>query len=77
MSEEIKVGEQKAPEESSAESATLPPKDDIAERVKNFNTDLKVILGKYELALAAEAVIKDGKVLAEPKVVDARTLPQK
>ncbi len=62
--------------ETGAESATVPEiKNDIAERVSNFNTDLKVLLGKYELALAAEARIHDGKVVADPKVIDARVLP--
>ncbi len=60
-------------ENTSAESATIPPEiNDIAERVANFNKDLKEALGKYELALTAEARIHDGKVLADPKVIDAR-----
>lgn len=76
MSEEIKTPVQESPEkETGAESATMP-KDDVMDRVKNFNAELKVILGKYELALGAEARISDGKVLADPKVLDARTLPK-
>lgn len=73
MTDEIKNGEQK---DTSAESATVPTADDIAERVTNFNVELKKLLGKYELALGAEARIHDGKVLADPKVLDARTLPK-
>lgn len=72
MSEENKT----PAEETGAESATLPTADNIAERVKNFNVELKSLLGKYELALGAEARIHDGKVLADPKVLDARTLPK-
>jgi hypothetical protein len=64
--------------ETGAESATVPvEKDDLAKRVANFNTDLKVLLGKYELALGAEPRIQDGKVVADPRVLDARTLPKK
>ncbi len=59
--------------ETGAASATVPEvRDDIAERVANFNKDLKEALGKYELALTAEARIHDGKVVADPKVIDAR-----
>ena len=70
MSEEIKK------DETGAESATSPQENNltIEERVANFNTELKVILGKYNLALGAEAKIVDGKVLADPKVLDASTL---
>ncbi len=43
----------------------------IDERIANFNIDLKAILGKYNLALLAEARIFQGIIVADPKVVDA------
>jgi len=70
MSEEIK-------QETGAESATAPVVNDIAQRVTNFNIELKQLLGKYELALGAEAKIVDGRVLADPKVMDARVVEKK
>lgn len=63
-------------QESGAESATVPAKkNDIADRVTAFNTDLKVLLGKYELALGAEPRLENGRIVADPRVLDARTLP--
>lgn len=47
-------------------------KESLDVRVAAFNVELKALLGKYELALGAEAVIQDGKVLAKPIVVDDR-----
>lgn len=62
--------------ETGAESATIPtPEITLEERVANFNKDLKESLGRNELALTAEARIHDGKVVADPKVIDARVLP--
>lgn len=46
----------------------------LAERVDGFNTELKALLGKYELALGAEARVANGQVLADPKVIDAREM---
>ncbi len=46
----------------------------LQERVEGFNTELKVLLQKYELALGAEARIANGMVLADPKVIDAREI---
>lgn len=67
----------KKSDETGADSATIPPVDDVAERVAAFNAGLKTLLGKYELALGAEARIDNGRVVADPKVLDARTLPKK
>ncbi len=59
--------------ESGAESATVPAAGDINERVAAFNVELKVLLGKYELGLGAEARITDkGLIVADPRVLDAR-----
>jgi hypothetical protein len=46
----------------------------LQERVDGFNTELKALLGKYELALGAEARVFNGQVLADPKVIDAREI---
>ncbi len=71
MSDEIK-------QDTGAESATVPEiKNDIAERVENFNKDLKALLGKYELALTGEPRIHEGRIVADPRVLDARVLPPK
>ncbi len=59
--------------ETGADSATAPAGGDINERVAAFNVELKVLLGKYELGLGAEARITDkGVIVADPRVLDAR-----
>ncbi len=74
--------------ENGAESATAPEalaaKDALEAstialdaRVAAFNEDLKVLLGKYNLALFAEARIFNGLIVADPKVGDAEELAKK
>ena len=46
--------------------------DDLAERVKVFNVALGKLLGEHELALYAEPRIADGKIVADPRLMDAR-----
>lgn len=63
--------------ENGADSATVPAVNDIDERVAAFNAGLKELLGKYELALGAEPRLENGKIVADPRVLDGRTLPKK
>ncbi len=48
---------------------------DLKERIDGFQKEIEVLLGKYELGLAAQAIItKDGRVAANPVVISARNL---
>lgn len=49
---------------------------DLDSRVAGFNEELKALLGKYELALFAEARIHQGQIVADPKIADARKAPE-
>ncbi len=46
----------------------------LEQRSQAFNDELRQLLGKYELALTAEAFVRNGQVLAAPKIVDQREL---
>lgn len=55
------------------EVAPVDPEVDMPERVKGFNEELKVILGKYELGIAAVAQLtQDGRIVASPQVLSVR-----
>lgn len=49
---------------------------DLSVRVASFNGELKALLGKYELALYAEARIAEGRIVADPRIADARPKPE-
>ena len=77
MSEEIK--------DTSAESATTidgaqdlsaTPANDLSERIAAFNVELKVLLGKHELALMADPRIFKGQIVADPVLRDERKAPE-
>ncbi len=53
------------------------PADDIEVRMKGFNDEFKVLLGKYELGLGSVAELtSDGRVTSKPVMVDARKKPE-
>lgn len=53
------------------------PADDLEIRMKGFNEDFKVLLGKYELGLGSIATLtEDGRVTSKPVMVDARKKPE-
>ena len=53
--------------------APVDPEADMPERVKGFNEELKAILGKYELGIAAVAQLTpDGRISASPQVLSVR-----
>jgi hypothetical protein len=56
----------------------LPPNEvDLPERVDGFNKELVKLLGKYELGLAAQAIItREGLIAANPIIVSVRKQPE-
>lgn len=75
-------------EEPGAESATAPTQEEVIaaataamhaqpveQRVILFNEELKPLLLKYNLGLMAEArITKDGRIVADPRLMDATDL---
>lgn len=69
-------------QDKGAESATVPEQvvdpvaaqADLESRLAGFNVELKAICDKYGMKLIAEPRIdvNTGRVVAEPKVIDAR-----
>jgi hypothetical protein len=49
---------------------------DMQARVDGFNAELKPLLAKYELGIAAIPVIHNGLIIANPTVVSARKKPE-
>ena len=46
--------------------------EDLNKRVTDFNVELKLLLGKYHLGLAAQPVISpDGRIGAVPSLIEA------
>lgn len=46
---------------------------DLPERMQEFNKDLKILLGRYELNLIAlPEILPDGRTVAKPLIVSAR-----
>ena len=50
---------------------------DLQERITKFNDELRPLLGKYELGIAAmPKIMPDGRVSADPIIVSMRQQPQ-
>ncbi len=60
-----------------ADAAKRPPEDDLQKRLEGFNQELGQLLGKYELAVGAQASLTpDGRVAAQVVLVSARQIPK-
>lgn len=60
-----------------ADAAKRPPEDDLPQRLEGFNKELAQLLGKFELAVGAQASLtQDGRVAAQVVLVSARQLPK-
>ena len=50
---------------------------DLKERTDGFNKEFSALLGKYELGIGGQPLIMpDGRLAAQPVIVDARKKPE-
>ena len=67
------------PEEKKLSPAAKAAADaaDLKERTEGFNKELSAALGKFELGIGAQPIIMpDGRLAAQPVIVDARKKPE-
>lgn len=59
------------------EVTEMPKKEaDLDERIQSFNNDVKPLLAKYELGIAAiPRIVEDGRIVADPVLISIRKSP--